>query len=235
VIGICIVVFYSCNKVHDVSLKRFCRIEMVMGYTFYDSAVPRYFKYNRWDNPIRVAFDDSPGTGTPFYDFFYDDNQRLIRFEEFESHNYTYNEKGLAIIDTIFSGYAGGDFRFEEKLIYDDQDRIIKTIKKLYRAAETPTSPPDDNPDLGVENITEYNYDSNGNLIREGVVYDRKVNPHRTNKVWMLVDKDYSMNNPLPGPTQYNQLGLPLNNIGFLDYSAAEVIYNCKFVELPRK
>src|SRR5687768_4060737 len=147
-LAICIGVFNSCNKVKDVSLKRFCNIDIMMGFTFYDTAVPRYFTYNQWGNPTRVAFDDSPGTGTPFYDFFYDNDQRLIRFEEFSSHYYTYNEEGLIAVDSIFSGYAGGDIRYEEKFFYDQQQRVIKTIRKMYRYAESTTSPSEDNPDL---------------------------------------------------------------------------------------
>ena len=235
-LAVCIGVFHGCNKVKDVSIKRFCRIDVMMGFTFYDTAVPRYFTYNQWGNPIRVAFDDSPGTGTPFFDFFYDNNQRLIRFEEFTSHYYTYNQEGLIAIDTIFSGYAGQDYRYEEKFFYDDQKRIIKTITKLYRASDGTDEPPQENPDLNVEQVTEYAYDSNGNLIKPGVVYDKKMNPRRTNSVWMFVDKDYSVNNPLPGPTHYNALGLPLNDVTFLHgFPAEEVVYDCKVLDHPRK
>jgi hypothetical protein len=60
------------------------------------------------------------------------------------------------------------------------------------------------------------------------VSYDNKINPRRTNKIWMFVDKDYSANNPIPGPTAYNELGLPLNNITFLGNHATEVFYDCK-------
>ena len=232
---ICVVIFSACNKVRDVSFKRFCNIEMMSGYTYYDTAVPRYFYYNEWGNPTRVAFDESPGTGTPFYDFFYDNNQRLVRFEEFSTHNFTYNGEGLIVVDTIFSGYAGGDFRFEEKFFYDGQKRIIKTISKLYRAAESPDAPPDNNPDVGVEHVTDYVYDVDGNLVRPGVTYDRKTNPRRTNKVWMFIDRDYSVNNPQPGPTRYNALGLPLNNTSLLGFQAVEVVYNCRVLEPPRK
>ena len=36
----------------------------------------------------------------------------------------------------------------------------------------------------------DYFYPSNG-------VYDENLNPHRTNIVWMLIDRNYSVNNPL--------------------------------------
>jgi hypothetical protein len=210
----------SCHKFRDFPLNKLCKIESMQAFTFYDSAVPRHFFYNEFDNPTRVAFDDSPGTGTPFYDFFYDDQQRLIKFASFESHYYTYNDDGLAVIDSIFGGYAGGDFRYEEKIFYDDAKRIIRTERTLYF--------PEDDPNFGEVVTVNYEYDSRGNLVKPGVTYDNQTNVHRTNKVWMFIDKDYSVNNPLPGPTHYNNVGLPLNNVAFLGNAAESVDYNCK-------
>ena len=40
------------------------------------------------------------------------------------------------------------------------------------------------------------------------MLYDHKVNIHRTNKVFMFVDRDYSMNNPFSAAT-YNGYLLP--------------------------
>lgn len=214
-------IVYSCRRVDHVILKRLCRIEMMNAYTFRQDPVPRYFTYNQSGNPVRVSFDDSPGTGTPFYDFFYNDKQQLIQFNEFSDHFYTYDDRGLVIVDTTHSYYTGEDFWYEEKFFYDDENRIIKTIFKIYQA-------PTELPDIGVEHVTEYVYDSRGNLVRPGVSYDNKTNPRRTNKIWMFVDKDYSVNNPIPGPTAYNELGLPLNNITFLGNHATEVFYDCK-------
>jgi YD repeat-containing protein len=52
-----------------------------------------------------------------------------------------------------------------------------------------------------------FNYNSSGN--RTGPVYDDKLNLNRTNKIWMFLARDYSMNNPFVA-TQYNLNDLPL-------------------------
>jgi hypothetical protein len=42
-------------------------------------------------------------------------------------------------------------------------------------------------------------------------VYDNKINVHRTNKLWMFLDKDYSVNNPIDNGTYtYDQGNLPV-------------------------
>lgn len=77
---------------------------------------------------------------------------------------------------------------------YDEAGRIIKTITYLH--GEHPS-------------VTQtYQYNAAGNLIREGVVYDDKVHLRRTSSVWMFIDRNYSMNNPLSA-SAYNQQGLP--------------------------
>jgi hypothetical protein len=53
-----------------------------------------------------------------------------------------------------------------------------------------------------------YNYDANGNLVLPNVVYDNKISFRRTNKLWMLLDRDYSENNPFTATT-YNDKDLP--------------------------
>jgi hypothetical protein len=87
----------------------------------------------------------------------------------------------------------------------DGQGRVIKDIETF--------------PSSGV---TDYVYNAEGNLVRDGARYDNKVNPYRTNKVWMLTNLDYSVNNPLvvaqsTDPLQilaYNAYGLPLEYTG---------------------
>jgi YD repeat-containing protein len=85
---------------------------------------------------------------------------------------------------------------------YDNQDRIIK----VHRVGNT------------YSDELNYNYDSNGNLVRTGytlqgqpipLVYDNQVNPQRTNEVYMFVARDYSRNNAMPAES-YNDKGLPL-------------------------
>jgi len=41
------------------------------------------------------------------------------------------------------------------------------------------------------------------------IASDDKIYPHRTNKVWMLIDMDYSVNNVFTA-SAYKSSGLPL-------------------------
>ncbi len=81
---------------------------------------------------------------------------------------------------------------------YDATCRVIKTTTIGIGGPE----------DGFVPLVNEYSYDINGNLVLPGITYDNKVNIHRTNKVFMFVDRDYSMNNPFTAPA-YNGYGLP--------------------------
>ena len=80
---------------------------------------------------------------------------------------------------------------------YDGTCRVIKTsaIDLSIAGGGTPA-------------VNTYTYDASGNLVRPGIVYDNKVNIHRTNKIFMFVDRDFSMNNPFTAAT-YNGYSLP--------------------------
>ena len=107
---------------------------------------------------------------------------------------------------------------------YDDHGRIIKEAKKYLK------------PDLPVYNFY-YAYDANGNQIRSGVIYDNKENLHRTNKIWQLLARDYSINNPRTGVT-YNRFNLPTSfNLPYPDIlyfireisiTHSNIFYDCK-------
>lgn len=49
-------------------------------------------------------------------------------------------------------------------------------------------------------------YDANGNVVLDYTTYDNYKN---TNKIWMFIDDDYSVNNPFTAIT-YKSVGLPL-------------------------
>ena len=110
-------------------------------------------------------------------------------------------------------------------LTYDKKGRIIKD-STYCRDAITK--------DVYVT-VNTYSYDAGGN--RTGRTYDDKVNIHRTNKIWMFFDRDYSVNNPFIAES-YNSIGLPtkVNTSGkvsqpvqFLTYLGNPVItYKCK-------
>ena len=87
---------------------------------------------------------------------------------------------------------------------------------------------------FGSAQVNKYAYDANGNLV--GRTYDNKTNIHRTNRIWMFLDRDYSVNNPFPA-SDYNRSGLPtyfrftypgsyyLKFLAF--FSEATITYDC--------
>jgi hypothetical protein len=158
--------------------------------TFHDTVT---FTYDQWDNPVSVI-RPHPATGAPNFLFRYDARHRLTdwigAYQNFSSvgvtgaefwHRYFYDSKGNIVTDSnytlafIVNGtITSYDQANVEHLTYDAKGRVIR---------ETGTY------SLG------YGYDSAGNNA-VGDVYDNKVNFHRTNKIWMFLDRDYSVNNP---------------------------------------
>jgi hypothetical protein len=117
---------------------------------------------------------------------------------------------------------------YADILQLDDEDRVVV----------------DSNKAIGT---THYQYDRNGDLIRPGVTYDRKVNLLRTNYLLMLIVRDFSLNNPLFSYigagvydvavqiSGYNSAGLPeqltsaddyFPGIG-IEFSTLQITYGC--------
>lgn len=164
------------------------------------------FTYTKWGDPEKIT-RPATATGSPNLLFRYDRNQRLTDFigiyqDGFNTefwHKYYYDQAGRITIDSvyIFGIMVNGmlsypRFIYVNVLKYDSKDRIIEEIR---------TSPPYD------PTVYNYTYDANGNKI--GPLYDQKVNYHRTNKIWMFLDREYSLNNPF-NADQYNSLSLPV-------------------------
>jgi YD repeat-containing protein len=152
--------------------------------------------YNAQGNPVSVT-GRGGGTGTTNRKFEYDSLNRLIHYAEIFyngiaelGHRYSYEDSGKVITDSIYTMY-GINGRLVLEL--DEKGRVIKT---------TSTGP---YPGM---TVTTYSYDERGNLVMPGVVYDDQVNMHRTNKVFQLIDRDYSKNNPFIADA-YNKTGLP--------------------------
>jgi hypothetical protein len=80
---------------------------------------------------------------------------------------------------------------------YDAQNRIIDQTDSLFF----------DTNEFNVAYHSVYQYDNKGNLIN-GLTYDDKINIRRTNKIWMFLKRDYSVNNAFVA-TKYNSFGLP--------------------------
>ncbi|HVS96836.1 MAG TPA: hypothetical protein VHE54_10130 [Puia sp.] len=167
------------------------------------------FSYDKWGNPIS-ATRPRPSTGAPTFEFRYDGHHRLTDYigmyappaqaAEFW-HRYIYNAHGLIGTDSvyIFPSVINGQMVPTEhtmsratQLTYDRYDRVIKQ-------SAVP----------GQYDSVVYTYDAAGNLSGRGP-YDDKVNFRRTSKVWMFIDRDYSINNPFIA-SSYNNAWLPLH------------------------
>ena len=208
----------ACKKGPDVPMPETnCRITS-FTYTIPLNSTPYsgIVSYNNDGNPSAVKI--SPVfTASPHATFFYDKHKRLtdhigvygaqtdpsnlpdkITFEYWVRFIYAdENPSSLPIGDTLYviGNYTkGGPILASsttiESFVYDAQGRIIQVTASSNFPTRT------------------YTYDANGNLVLPNVVYDTRKNPRQTNKVWMLVDKNFSKNNPVVA-TQYNAEGFP--------------------------
>ncbi|HTI10293.1 MAG TPA: hypothetical protein VL832_17115 [Puia sp.] len=224
-------IFPACQKEHcpqdlphDV---KFCPI---LALKSIDPANPSVIQsqysihYNTAGNPVDMLFT----VGDPYakfdYHFRYDQFNRLTDYIQNYTgntgsiiwHRYSY-PSNRTVVDSVFN-YGNAlitdpapdptDFPSAVVLTLDEKGRIVKS-----QAAGSPT-------------FTRYQYDGRGNLVRDGISYDNKVNIYRTNYVWQFIFNDFSTNNPSSplyngGPTtitSYNSVGLPLvmNGVSYL-------------------
>ena len=172
--------------------------------------------YNSVGNPISVIVSPVQ-TGNTHALFLYDKYNRLTDYIASYGNNtdpanlpasflfefwtrYVYaddNPASLPIRDTFrtVGQYTNGVFVFGslmtiETNTYDAQNRIVQVTSSGNIMTRT------------------YAYDANGNLVLPGVTYDNKKNFRQGNKVFMLIDRNYSKNNPLTA-AQYNSEGYP--------------------------
>jgi len=192
------------------------------------------FTYNSAGDPVSGTRLLGGSTGHPDYVFKYDSKNRLVEFigpykgntySEFW-HKYFYDNQGNIISDStyIFPGIANGypENAFSRHLTfytYDNKQRIIKdsTVSNAGPAV-----------------VNRYSYDGNANKV--GGSYDDGVNINRSNKIWMFLNRDYSVNNSFKADG-YNTSGFPSgvnqtsneNSLTFLGnvYSVAQIIYQC--------
>ncbi|MBO9571025.1 MAG: hypothetical protein J7497_02270 [Chitinophagaceae bacterium] len=185
----------------------------------------RTLQYNQWGDPISCTYKINPDeTGKPTFFFVYDSKRRLIAYHGFNDHYLTYNTKGQVVADTMIQNYGGQDDRYSRHLYYDHYGRIIKETSIQYHTG----MPDPDRPPVWEEETTLYNYDNRGNLIIPGVSYDDKTNVNRTHPAFQIIDRNYSLNNPVTNTT-YNAQGLPRNFISeFLEQEAVfDLVYSC--------
>lgn len=178
-----------------------------------DTAV---FTYNTLGNPVSIIHQRDIGEDNLF--FKYDHANRLTDFiiayanaaadggDQWHRYSYDPHNTTRIIADTDYISYETDNGTITSydgieltTFAYDAQNRISKTTEIVLAD------------DIDDTLVTAYTYDSHGNLETSGAVYDNKVNVHRTNKMWMFLDKDYSVNNPVDNGTYtYNQGNLPL-------------------------
>lgn len=162
-------------------------------------------------------------------------------------HRYKYDNKDRIIADTTYWPDPIAEvpppgpntvLELTDSIEYDVKNRIVKEKTTIFNFTI---------PDLlEIHHIT-YTYGGDDNLHSKvdisylsdnpGVknydttrytTYDDKVNIHRTNKIWMVVDRDFSLNNTYPAQ-EYNNFGLPVKGptIGLLALPFNEAQYNC--------
>lgn len=212
-----------------------CRIKHIT-YTVGDK-VEVDFVYNSKNDPVSVT-PSNITTGTTQKVFYYDKKGKLVRMIEFYEdgdryeaiHSYGYT-KDLITTDSSYSigqlSVPGSQFGTSiNYLKYDKFDRIITDSLVVL----TPHP---------LIHVFQYSYDANGNRQTGGIpyAYDNKLNLHRTNKIWMFIDRDYSVNNPFPA-TGYTYYGLPqgFSNPGTEDFipflyfniTNSTIQYDCK-------
>lgn len=244
---------FSCSKAKDASqtsiteavldptvqhkVKEFdaCEVQQIVYGPCCNETDTLVFTYNSWGDPALVQRLPRPTTGAPNYIFRYDSKRRLTdvigmydspTMAEFWN-KYYYDKPGNSNIvkDSSFLFVEVKDnemvsYRYSAVtyFTYDKWDRIIK----------------DSTFSEGHTYVNNYVYDMNGNLA--GRTYDNQVNIHRTNKIWMFFDRDYSLNNPFPAAS-YNGWGLPTRlsftfqepyHMQFLTYfKNATITYTC--------
>jgi len=212
------------------------------GSEFGDDSV--VFSYNAAGNPVS-AIRRATATGVPNFYFLYDHNNRLtdligaydsdyINNSRVETWNkYYYDASGHIVLDSCFNfpdvvngqpttGFLGDVFLVTFN--YDSYDRVTKMTTTFTDAEPT--------------RVETYSYNAQGNRV--GASYDNKVNFHQTNKIWMFIDRDYSLNNPTTASYTYNGTGLPtkitvaIGGMGFFNapltvyfYKNASLLYDC--------
>lgn len=181
------------------------------------------FTYNAAGDPL-VVKNDWVGTGNPNMVFKYDRRGRLCElirpyannfYESWEK--YTYNNQGQIVLDSVYSWaeYIDSVPRVDleygyaiRRYSYDGYGRIVGRVDSLF------------GPGYKIGNAYTFQYDARGNKVLPGTVYDNNACLTATNKVWMFVCNNYSVNNCFKA-SSYNSSGLPLlfdGDFGVMDW-----------------
>jgi hypothetical protein len=215
-----------------------CQVTQVVRWLDASTSLTMNFAYNTHGDPVSITQFPSH-TGALNYTFEYDHKKRLTGFKGLHPggssglfyHKYFYSSPSAnaeIVMDSTyyFVTWTGEVMSFwyigmATWYTYDSQGRIIRdsTVDSSFPYYTT---------------VKNYSYDASGN--RAGRTYDTKVNIHRTHKIWMFLDRDYSLNNPIIADT-YNARGLPTSfdfpygsgiYINFVEYmTKATITYDC--------
>lgn len=202
------------------------------------------FSYNAAGNPVTIMRNQT-GTSRLNYFFQYDKKNRLTNLiggygntptSGLEIWNrYFYDASNRIVLDSVYffpelvNGQpTAGEYgsAYIVKYEYDGKDRVTKAS---YEEGQPITY------------VETYSYDASGN--KTGNSYDNKVNFHQTNKIWMFLDREYSVNNPVTSASYtYNSTGLPVTisvssgSLAFLNppeedenYVDAAIKYDCHY------
>jgi len=236
----CSLFLISCNKrLEEFRLNpgldlRFCNIK-TWTHPHLGELRTSIFHYNAQGNPISVT-SNLEGTGNGYHYFRYDNQHRLAEYEWEFAYTYYYHYDGNSrrpLGDTRIDAYGR---EYEEIFTYDEKGRITKVVSLFV------STPFEDEENANEE--TDYYYEGE-NLVRVvanghdqlfDVEYTSKPSIYLTNKVWMLVSRNYSRNAPA-GAASFNSKGLPLTypaeparQFYFLDmgYEDAVITYQCE-------
>jgi len=243
-------VLSSCQKNIDVDNRKdelpstplpgqqtYCRIESVWENPRTSGQRFILFLYDEYENPTAITTPGITSDG-PYHTFRYDSWHRLREYKgdegnsnfEFD-HFYGYDLNGRINVDTNYTlggvdrnGHFYYNSRWIYQIQYDNQNRIIKTVTDVVP--------------VNTHFETTYNYDAAGNLVHspsDGVTYDNKVNIFRTNDIWMFLNRDYSVNNPVVA-NEYNPSGFPTKINSTFDFrflnaaklSNSQISYGCR-------
>ncbi len=242
-LGYTLIAFAGCNKEEAnednlskdaLAIQDKCQVGF-MTYSYSSEPIGVSISYNSKGDPTSIV-QTKPGTGHPNAIFRYDKKRRLTDyigvFEDggFEFwHRYVYDKNDRIIGDTsyFFGGMTDGEpeWYMDGAFVdyeYDQKGRIVHTSQDWFSSPGMPLD-------------IYYSYDGNGNLVVPGVVYDDKVCIHRTNRVWMFIDRNYSENNAYA--TSWTADGLPTSmNLsdqggrfaGFYFGKLEDISYQCK-------
>lgn len=167
------------------------------------------FTYNTSSNPVSMTHQMNIGENILFK---YDKWDRLTEYINIFPggtagdywHKYTYDKVNTdrIIADTAFRDFISSNGQLT---LYNDIDLTVFKYDALGRISQTTEYV------LGDTIVRLYNYDTRGNLQRPGSLYDNNPNIHLTNKIWMFLDRDYSVNNPVDNESYtYNGNGFPI-------------------------